>query len=629
MTKSEAALMYAAWGWHVLPVAPNSKTPATRHGVNDATTDVEQIVKWWTAQPECNIGIAAGKVSGIVVFDVDPRNGGEAGWERWNSANGLLPEGVMALTAGGGQHYVAAWHQEIRSCKLAEGVDLLSDGRYFVVWPSTIESREYVWEASSDPFEGVAPAEIPEQWITAYRAMRKEAKANQQGSSLIQGNRNDGLLALGGAMRHHGMTEAEIMAALAIANETRCDIPLPASELSQIVRSVCRYEPSGDIAANAAIGSEAAEALLAGIREGELEYFLTRATSYLSQPAPLKWIVKGWIPEGSLTMVYGESGVGKTFVTMDMACCIATGRDWQGLKTAAGVVAYLAGEGNYGLRQRVASWAAHHGVTTLDNLLISNKALDIDSPRAPAQIIGAVRELTQDKVLMLYIDTVNNHMAGEENSAKDTRGMINSCNVVARALGATVCLNHHSGHAVESKHRARGSSAWKASLDASILVTKSGPSIEIICTKQKDAELPQGLYGKLETVALGWVDDDGEEVRGAVFVKDGSPPAPEAKEKTETAVEKNMKLFEVAWRAFGREVRDGQPYISREALKATLASAGMKPRTIENALSYEGRIVDVLLKSEIIRPINLDAKNTPAGWVVVHGVRASAMMLQI
>jgi hypothetical protein len=36
MTKAEAALLYASWGWHVLPVVPGGKAPASQHGVKDA-----------------------------------------------------------------------------------------------------------------------------------------------------------------------------------------------------------------------------------------------------------------------------------------------------------------------------------------------------------------------------------------------------------------------------------------------------------------------------------------------------------------------------------------------------------------------------------------------------------------
>jgi len=90
-TKAEAAIIYASWGWHVLPVVPNGKVPATQHGVKDATTDPEQIVRWWAQNPDFNIGIAAGERSGIIIFDVDPRNGGDDSWAKWLDENGRVP----------------------------------------------------------------------------------------------------------------------------------------------------------------------------------------------------------------------------------------------------------------------------------------------------------------------------------------------------------------------------------------------------------------------------------------------------------------------------------------------------------------------------------------------------------
>ena len=623
-SKAEAALIYASWGWHVIPVVPNGKVPATQHGVNDATTDAEQIARWWAQNPDYNIGIAAGARSGLVVFDVDPRNGGEESWEAWLKANGSVPDGAMQMTAGGGEHHLGVYDPEIRSCKLADGVDLLADGRYFVAFPSTIEGRSYQWEASSDPFDGVAPFSIPNAWMSAYRAMRKPQvkQAIAGAGGLIQGGRNNGLTALGGAMRRYGMTDAEIMAALSIANETRCDIPLPSSELAQIVRSVCRYEPESDIAASVGIGSEAADAILAAAQAQTQEYFFTRATSYLSQPAPLKWIIKGWMPDSGLTMVYGESGVGKTFITLDMACHIASGMPWHDHKTKDGIVVYMAGEGNYGLRQRVAAWCKAHNISRLDNLLISNKAIDVDSPAAAAQIINAVREITQDDITAIFVDTVNNHMAGDENSAKDTRNMLNACNIVARALNASVCLNHHTGHAAESKQRARGSSAWKASLDASILVAKTEGVIEISCTKMKDAEPPAEFYGRLETVPLGWVDEDGEEIKGAVFAVEANFTKQATKQENE--IQKDIRKFTNAWWHGGAEDRQDMPYLSRSALldylikNENLAESTAKTYAQE---SKKGRLIYNLLNAQIIR-------GHEHGWVIAEPVTASTLMVQ-
>ena len=67
----DTALKLAARGLHVFPCKPRDKRPATKHGVLDATTNPDAIEKWWRQVPTCNIGVATGAVSGIMVLDVD------------------------------------------------------------------------------------------------------------------------------------------------------------------------------------------------------------------------------------------------------------------------------------------------------------------------------------------------------------------------------------------------------------------------------------------------------------------------------------------------------------------------------------------------------------------------------
>src|SRR5262245_2554003 len=67
----EAALGYAARGLPVFPCKRADKSPLTRHGFNDASTDPEQIREWWTQWPNAMIGMPTGAVSGIDVLDLD------------------------------------------------------------------------------------------------------------------------------------------------------------------------------------------------------------------------------------------------------------------------------------------------------------------------------------------------------------------------------------------------------------------------------------------------------------------------------------------------------------------------------------------------------------------------------
>ena len=150
----QAALQYAALGWHVFPCAVGKKKPATPHGFKDATTDEATIRRWWTTNPRFNIGLATGEISGIVALDIDPRHYGDMVIEAALDEHGPLPDGYYeSHTGGGGRHYLFAYDGEA-SIDLADGLEVKSDGRYIIVPPSIHPNQKsYKWELSSSPLE--------------------------------------------------------------------------------------------------------------------------------------------------------------------------------------------------------------------------------------------------------------------------------------------------------------------------------------------------------------------------------------------------------------------------------------------------------------------------------------------
>jgi hypothetical protein len=148
----EIALAYAREGWPVLPL--RGKVPRTTHGVKDATRDEAQIIKWWTEWPDANIGLATGEVSGWLVLDVDIKNGkhGDESLQKLESEYGPLPKTRHSVTASGGSHYVFRMpaHPVKSRNGVREGLDLLSDGKYFVAPPSTIDGVAYRWTEVCD-----------------------------------------------------------------------------------------------------------------------------------------------------------------------------------------------------------------------------------------------------------------------------------------------------------------------------------------------------------------------------------------------------------------------------------------------------------------------------------------------
>lgn len=147
------ALDYASVGWPVLPLhhpieggrcscmrgcdSP-FKHPRTRNGLDDATTDEVTIRKWWGRDAGSNIGIVTGARSGIVVLDVDGREGLK-NWGELEKRHGATPSSFLVTTPRGGVHlYLAHPGRRVPNTagKLAANIDVRGDGGYVVAHPS-------------------------------------------------------------------------------------------------------------------------------------------------------------------------------------------------------------------------------------------------------------------------------------------------------------------------------------------------------------------------------------------------------------------------------------------------------------------------------------------------------------
>jgi hypothetical protein len=156
-----AALRYAKAGFPVFPVhtvrggkcscgkldcRSPGKHPRTSRGFIDATTDRKKIKAWWTEWPDSNIGMPTGSVSGLLVLDVDPRNGGYKSLAKVLIDSGPLPPTAKQQTGGGGRHLFFRYSGLKMPKTLAPGIDVKADGGYVVVAPSIHQSgKRYKW----------------------------------------------------------------------------------------------------------------------------------------------------------------------------------------------------------------------------------------------------------------------------------------------------------------------------------------------------------------------------------------------------------------------------------------------------------------------------------------------------
>ena len=123
------ALDYAARGVAVMPLLPKQKEPhfdLIRGAYLGASTDADLINFWFDIEPQANVGIAC-ITSGLVVIDIDYRNGGEL--------MDIMPETYTVQTGDGLHLYYKADKSLNFRASLARGIDIKWKG-YVAAAPS-------------------------------------------------------------------------------------------------------------------------------------------------------------------------------------------------------------------------------------------------------------------------------------------------------------------------------------------------------------------------------------------------------------------------------------------------------------------------------------------------------------
>lgn len=231
-------------------------------------------------------------------------------------------------------------------------------------------------------------------------------------------------------------------------------------------------------------------------------------------PASENWLVKGYVTLDSLSAAFGDPGCGKSFLAIDLACHIATGRPWRGQPVKQGKVLYIAGEGKNGLSKRFKAWFEHHDEAPR-NIKICTIPIALTDPAGMASLVSEIKAMPESPVLIV-VDTINRNFGpGDENSTADMTRAIAGLDALRIATGAAIFGLHHSGH--NDKNRGRGSSVLRASLDCEFAVEKFDATVQVRCTKAKDFDHPPPLAWTLEKQPLPWMDSDGKPIDSAIL----------------------------------------------------------------------------------------------------------------
>lgn len=229
-----------------------------------------------------------------------------------------------------------------------------------------------------------------------------------------------------------------------------------------------------------------------------------------------KWLIGGVIMENSFNVVFGDPGVMKSFLAIDMAAHVATKRSWNGHDIPHnGKVVYVLGEGTSGLPDRVAAWETHHN-TTMEGVSFVPEAIHAGSKMWD----NLVQYATEERPKLVVIDTLA-RMAGNMESENDATSMgkfIRACDDVRIASGGSVLVVHHAN----KMGGMRGSNALDGACDTIIRMDKDySGTVTASITKLKEGETgeigrfhvhPVGSSVVLKTGGVPWAGSSSEPV---------------------------------------------------------------------------------------------------------------------
>ncbi len=201
-------------------------------------------------------------------------------------------------------------------------------------------------------------------------------------------------------------------------------------------------------------------------------------------PTPVKWFWPSRIALGKLTLIVGDPGLGKSFITLDMAARVSRGMAWPdcpAVYNTPGGVVLLSAEDDLGdtIRPRLdAAGADLLRIKALTTIKRFAPALgkDVFEPFSLTKYLPAL-ERTIESVSdcrLVVIDPVSAYLGGTDSHKNaDVRGMLAPLSELAARHGvAIIAVNHLRKGEGPAMYRAMGSLAFIAAARAAYCVSK-------------------------------------------------------------------------------------------------------------------------------------------------------------
>ena len=227
--------------------------------------------------------------------------------------------------------------------------------------------------------------------------------------------------------------------------------------------------------------------------------YVVRDAAYALEPRPpVKYLVDGLIYEKSITVLYGDGGTKKTWSSMYLAACVASGAAWGDLKTQKTPVLFVDeenGESEIATRAAFCIRGALPDEGT-DLKYISLAAFHLDKPQDEATLTN---EILEQGAGLVVFDALADLMVGDENSKQDTQPVFNALRRITEKTGAAILVIHHAN----KQNGFRGSSVIKDAPDILIKVESDEDSHFVNFKTEKNRKGKSIKWAMFAT----WTDD--------------------------------------------------------------------------------------------------------------------------
>jgi hypothetical protein len=212
------------------------------------------------------------------------------------------------------------------------------------------------------------------------------------------------------------------------------------------------------------------------------------------QDEPVEWLIHGILPRKAFTALYGPPGSFKSFIALDMAEAIATGRPWMGNQIEQqGAVLYICGEGFGGMGARIKACQIHHSTPKGAPIYVIRHQLNLRSSvedfNALMMAVVQLVETTGIEFQLLIIDTLARAFGGGNENDSDAMGsFITSMGKIQEFLACALMVLHHSGKDLAKGLRGHSSLLGAVDTQLEILRFEDQAKGIISLTKQKDGQ---------------------------------------------------------------------------------------------------------------------------------------------